>query len=66
MYAWDPKAFALDTAGALFYTLGPRSAELVVQNNRLINPNSGLAPSFVHAPNNWDLSGVDDWLAGLN
>jgi len=40
----------LDKQSAVFHTLGPRSPELVAHNNRLVNPATGLAPSFVRAP----------------
>jgi len=63
LYSWRPGAFKVDTQGVLFHTLGPRSTELVVQNNRLVNPTTGNAPSFVHAPNRGDLSNVEQWLA---
>ena len=41
----------------------PAFAELVVKNNRLENPNTGKSPSFVHGPNNGDLSKVEQWVA---
>ena len=63
MFAWKPATFALDTESALFHTLGPRSPELVAQSNKLVNPITGKTPSFVHAPNKWDLSRVEQWLA---
>ena len=65
MYAWNPSAFTVDTQGVLFHTLGPRSPELTAQSNKLVNPITGKAPSFVHAPNKWDLSRVEQWLAQL-
>ena len=61
-----PQAFKVDTEGVLFHTLGPRAPELVVKNNQLENPASGKAPSFVHGPNNWDLSKVEQWIGGLS
>ena len=66
LYSWMPEAFKLDTQGVLFHTLGPRSPELVVKNNRLVNPNTGKSPAFVHGPNNWDLSKVEQWVNALN
>ncbi len=63
LYSWKPDAFKVDTQGVLFHTLGPRSPELVVQSNRLVNPMTGNAPCFVHAPNRGDLSSVEQWLA---
>jgi hypothetical protein len=66
MYSWNRAAFAVDLEGVMFYTLGPHATALRVQNNRLVNPDSGIAPSFVHAPNNWDLSSVEQWLATVS
>jgi hypothetical protein len=66
LYSWNPAAFLLDKQSAVFHTLGPRSPDLVVENNRLVNPATGLAPSFVHAPGGWDLSTVGQWLAAVN
>ncbi|SRR6266487_3931183 len=66
MYSWEPTAFLVDRQGVLFHTLGPRSQELVVKNNRLENPNTGKSPSFVHGPNNWDLSKVEQWVNAQN
>jgi hypothetical protein len=66
LYSWKPNAFKVDTQGVLFHTLGPRSPDLVVNNNRLENPNTGKSPSFVHGPNNWDLSKVEQWVDALN
>jgi hypothetical protein len=66
MYSWNPDVFLLDKQGVLFHTLGPRSAKLAVQNNRLTNPSTGKAPAFVHAPNGQDLSEVERMIAGLN
>ena len=63
LYGWKPNAFKVDTQGVLFHTLGPRSTALVVQNNRLVNPATGQSPAFVHGPNRWDLSSVEQWLA---
>lgn len=66
LFSWNPDLFKLDTQGVLFHTVGPRAPELVVKNNRLENPNTGKSPSFVHAPNNGDLSKVEQWLAAQN
>jgi hypothetical protein len=63
LYSWKRNAFKVDTQGVLFHTIGPRSTALVVQNNRLVNPATGNAPSFVHAPNHGDLSNIEQWLA---
>jgi hypothetical protein len=63
MYSWEPNVFKLDREGVLFHTLGPRSPELVASNGQLVNPTTGKSPSFVHAPNGWDLSKVEQWLA---
>jgi hypothetical protein len=63
LYGWKPNAFKVDTQGVLFHTLGPRSQALVVQNNGLVNPATGNAPCFVHAPNKGDLPNVEQWLA---
>jgi len=62
LYSWKPDAFKLDVQGVLFHTIGPRSPELVTQNNRLVNPSTGRSPAFVHAPNRGDLSKVELWL----
>ena len=48
----------------LFYTQGARTPALVVQNNRVVNPVTGQAPAFVHAPNHGDLRVVEQWVAG--
>jgi hypothetical protein len=48
-----------------FHTLGPHSQELVASNNRLPNPTTGKAPSFVHGPQSRDLSKVEQWIATL-
>lgn len=66
LYSWKPDAFKVDTQGVLFHTVGPRSPELVTRNNRLENPNTGKSPSFVHGPNNWDLSKVEQWVNAQN
>lgn len=66
LYSWKPAAFLLDKQSAVFHTLGPRSEDLVVQNDRLVNPATGLAPSFVHAPAGWDLSKIEERLAAVN
>lgn len=66
MYSWQPEAFKLDRDGILFHTLGPRSTNLTVRNNRLFNAATGAAPSFVHAPSGWDLSDVEQALATVN
>lgn len=65
LFAWKPQAFKVDTEGVLFHTLGPRAPELVAKNSRLENPNTGRAPSFVHGPNNWDLSKMEQWISAL-
>lgn len=62
LYSWKPDAFKLDVQGVLFHTVGPRSPELVTRNNRLVNPDTGQSPAFVHAPNRGDLSRVEQWL----
>ena len=66
MYSWNPAAFKLDQQGVLFHTLGPLSVDLVAKDKRLVNPVTGLAHSFVHAPNTWNMAIVDQWLASLN
>jgi hypothetical protein len=66
LYSWKPDAFKVDTQGVLFHTLGPRSPELVVQNGRLANPDTGKSPSFAHGPGNWDLSKVEQWVNAQN
>ena len=66
LYSWKPDAFKVDTQGVLFHTVGPRSPDLVIKNNLLENPNTGKSPSFVHGPNNWDLSKVEQWVNALN
>ena len=66
LYSWKPAAFLLDKQSAVFHTLGPRSADLVVQDNRLVNPAIGLAPCFVHVLSGWDLSKIEQWLEGVN
>jgi hypothetical protein len=66
LYAWKPAAFKVDTQEILFHTVSARSPELTVQNNRLVNPDTGKSPSFVHAPNHGDLSKVEQWLAAQN
>lgn len=63
LYSWKSDAFKVDTQGVLFHTIGPRSPELVVKNNRLENSNTGKSPVFVHAPQNGDLSKVEQWVA---
>jgi len=65
-YSWKPDAFKVDTQGVLFHTVGPRSPELVIKNNRLVNPSTGKSPSFVHGPNKGDLSKVEQWVNALN
>jgi len=66
LYSWKPDAFKVDTQGVLFHTVGPRSPELEVKNNRLENPNTGKSPSFVHGPKNGDLSKVEQWVNAQN
>jgi len=66
LYSWKPDAFKVDTQGVLFHTVGPRSPELVIRNNRLENPDTGKSPSFVHGPNNGDLSKVEQWVNAQN
>ena len=66
MYARDSNVFTVDRQGVLFHTLGRLSPELAVSNNRLINPATGQAPSFVHAPYGWDLSKVEQWVNAQN
>jgi len=66
LYSWKPNSFKVDTQGVLFHTLGPRSPELGATNNRLENPNTGKSPAFLHGPNNWNLSNIEQWLAALN
>jgi hypothetical protein len=66
LYSWKPTAFKVDTQGVLFHTLGPRSPELVVKDNRMENPDTAKSPAFVHAPNHADLSKVEQWLAAQN
>jgi hypothetical protein len=66
LYAWKPDAFKLDIQGVLFHTVSRLSPELVVQNNRLVNPNTGKSPSFAHGPSGWDLSKVEQWVAAQN
>jgi len=63
LYARSPDAFALDTEGRLFHTVGARSVELVEKDNQLVNPITGYAPSFVHAPYGRDLSKIEAWLS---
>ena len=60
---WNPGLFKADEQGSLFHTAAPNSGELVEQNSKLVNPATGFSPSFVHAPNKWDLSKVEQWLA---
>lgn len=66
LFCWDRSVFALDLMGLVFHTICPRSPELVPRNNRLVNPETGRAPTFVHAPRNGDLSKVEQWLAASN
>ncbi len=66
LYSWKPDTFKVDRDGVLFHTIGPRSPELVVKNNRLENLDTGKSPAFVHGPGNWDLSKVEQWLAASN
>ncbi len=66
LYSWHPDAFALDRQGLLFHTLGPHAPDLVVNDNHLVNPITGLSPSFVHAPHNQDLSRIEQWINSLN
>jgi|SRR5437016_2713392 len=63
LYSWHPDWFKLDKESRLFYTQNPLAADLVARNARLVNPLTGIAPSFVHAPNNSDLTNVETWLA---
>ena len=62
LYSWYPSTFTLDRQGTMFHTLSPRSPELVVQDNKLINPATGLAPSFIHAPYGRDLAKVEQFI----
>ena len=62
MHGRAPGAFMLDRAGSIFHTLEPRSPQLVQQEHKLINARTGLAPCFVHAPNGWAMSAIDEWL----
>lgn len=66
IYSWHPDWFKLDTESRIFYTQNPYAPNLVVQNNRLVNPTTGMTPSFVHAPNHGDLSNVEEWLATVS
>ena len=63
IYSWHPDWFKLDKESRLFYTQNPYAPKVVEQNGKVVNPDSGIAPSFVHAPNNGDLSNVEAWLA---
>jgi len=65
-YSWNSGAFKLDQQGVLFHTLGLRSVELVERGNKLINPVTGFAPSFVHAPHEWEMSRIEQWISALN
>jgi hypothetical protein len=62
LYSWKPEAFKLDRESVLFHTAGPRQAVLETRNGKLVNPETGKAPSFVHGPNRWDLSQVEQWV----
>ncbi len=66
LFSWKPNTFKVDTQGVLFHTVSPRSPELAVKNNLLENPTTGKSPAFVHAPQNGDLSKVEQWLATQN
>lgn len=66
IHSWHPGWFKLDTESHLFYTLNRYSLNLLERDGRLLNPHTGIAPSFVHAPNNWDLANVEQWLAKAN
>ena len=65
LYSWKPDSFILDKEGAIFYTLGRRSPELVVNRQRLVHPVTGLSPSFVHGPHRWDMSKIEQWIANI-
>lgn len=63
IHAWHPGWFKLDAESHLFYTQNRYAPNLIERDGRLVNPHTGTAPSFVHAPNKGDLSNVEQWLA---